>query len=273
MIAIVLFGQLVAGVLLVGYASFLVIVRHGLAGVADQTERDRLESVLAAARWPAPDGGLPLSGLGRAFGAALVGLHAVRLVAGTPTSGLWVGAAVASGLVVGFWWDRDRRGRSGAAAFFVLAVVAAVALVLPRAPGGAYSVSLALHIAAALIWLGHMFFWSVFSGAALKRLGADGLKLRDLSLAGPGLGWPALAVLAITGAHLLAVRGIGAATLASPDFFAEGFGLWLDLKLLLVLAMVVYQAVFGHRSAPRAILANMTVALAVLALAVLLTGA
>lgn len=137
-----------------------------------------------------------------------------------------------------------------------------------------YGLCVVLHVIAAAVWLGHMFFWSLFAGPGLKRMeDADaGRELRRLSLAHGGLGWPALAVLVLTGAYMLYARGIDAGDLVSGAFLATRFGQALDAKLVLVAAMIGYQAVFGHRAAPRAIYANMLAALLVLAASVLLAG-
>lgn len=131
-----------------------------------------------------------------------------------------------------------------------------------------------LHIAAACLWLGHMFFWSLVSGPALKKVDPPetATRLRELSMRMGGLGWPALAVLVLTGLYMLDARGIGVTDIFSPELRTIGFGRTLLLKLALVLFMVVYQAVLGHRRAPRAIYANMLVALLVLAASVVLAG-
>ncbi|MGH7541360.1 MAG: hypothetical protein ACRELC_10200 [Gemmatimonadota bacterium] len=137
-----------------------------------------------------------------------------------------------------------------------------------------YRACLVLHVGAALLWLGHMFFWSLFSGPGLKGIAPpeEGDRLRRLSLRGGGLGWPALAVLVVTGATMLDIRGVGLTSLVSGAFLSLPFGRVLGAKLLLVAAMIVYQAAFGHRSAPRAVYANMAAALGVLGLSVALAG-
>lgn len=137
-----------------------------------------------------------------------------------------------------------------------------------------YRLCLVLHVGAALVWLGHMFFWSLFAGPGLKKIEPRplGERLRQLSLRRGGLGWPALIVLIATGAAMLWQRGIGPSTLLSGGFLALPFGRALAAKLVLVAAMVAYQAVFGHRPAPRAIYANMAAAIGVLALSVYLAG-
>lgn len=131
-----------------------------------------------------------------------------------------------------------------------------------------------LHIGAACLWLGHMFFWSLVSGPVLKRIDPPetAARLRELSMRMGGLGWPALIVLVISGIYLLAARGIGLAALFSPELRAIAFGRVLIVKLLLVLGMIFYQAVIGHRSAPRAIYANMLAALFIIAASVVLAG-
>ena len=137
-----------------------------------------------------------------------------------------------------------------------------------------YRVSVILHLAAAFLWLGHMFFWSLFSGPVLKKMDppATGARLRELSLRTGGLGWPALAILIATGAIMLGYRGIGLETLLSGDLLATRYGRVLTMKLLLVTGMVVYQAAFGHRGAPRAIYLDMLAALGVLGASVMLAG-
>lgn len=134
-----------------------------------------------------------------------------------------------------------------------------------------YRLCLALHFLAALVWLGHMFFWSLFSGPALKKVrpAETAELLRESSLRMGGLGWPALLLLVATGAYMLAARGLLAPSL-SGDLLALPGGRPLAAKLLLVAAMVGYQIRFGHRRAPRAIYLNMLAALLVIGASVLL---
>lgn len=130
-----------------------------------------------------------------------------------------------------------------------------------------------LHLTAAMAWLGHMFFWSIFGGPALKKVDPPetASRLRALSLRMGGLGWPALAVLILTGALMLGYRGIGTVELVSGEAFTGRFGTALAAKLALVGAMVGYQIVFGHRPT-RAVYLNMLAALLVLGASVVLSG-
>jgi len=130
-----------------------------------------------------------------------------------------------------------------------------------------YHLSIGLHLTAMALWLGHMFVWSLIIGPALKGVqpAEDAEILRERSLFRGGLGWPALAVLVITGVYQLGGRGIGIADLVSGAAFAGAQGTILAVKLALVACMVFYQAVFAHGRAPIAIYFNMLAALVILA--------
>jgi uncharacterized membrane protein len=138
-----------------------------------------------------------------------------------------------------------------------------------------FQICVVLHVIAAALWLGHMFFWSLFSGPGLKKIQPPetGAELRRLSLRHGGIGWPALIVLGITGAYMAVFREVGLGDLFSSSFLTERSGWAFDAKLVLVGVMVGYQIVFGHRSAPKAIYVNMLVALLVLGLSAILAGA
>lgn len=129
-----------------------------------------------------------------------------------------------------------------------------------------------LHLTAALVWLGHMFFWSVYSGPVLKKIQPPetaGL-FRQMSMHLGGTGWPSLGVLLVSGLYMLWWSGPELDQLLSLQIFSTTYGRVLAAKLAAVLAMVGYQAVVGHRPAPRAIFLNMFVAIFVLATSVLL---
>lgn len=135
-----------------------------------------------------------------------------------------------------------------------------------------YHLTVTLHLLALALWLGHMFFWSLIAGLTLKKIHPPETAetLRRLSLTMGGLGWPALGVLVVTGYFLLQHRGVTPALLFSGGAFMAPGGWVLAAKLALVLWMVFYQAVFGHKAAPRAIYLNMAAALAIVGLSVAL---
>lgn len=135
-----------------------------------------------------------------------------------------------------------------------------------------YQLSVTLHLLAAMLWLGHMFVWSLIAGPALKRIepAETASFLRERSLFMGALGWPALAVLIPTGIYQLSERGITMADLASLAFLDLPDGPVLAAKLVLVLWMVVYQIVWAHHRAPVAVYVNMAAALLILAASVVL---
>lgn len=131
----------------------------------------------------------------------------------------------------------------------------------------AYRIAAMLHVLAMSLWIGHMLAWSLIAGPALKTVlpAETAAELRKRSLAFGGLGWPALAVLVVTGLYLLRLRDI-----ALVEAFVGGAGWPVQVKLYGVLGMVLYQAFVGHRSAPLAIYADIALALIVLGCSVLL---
>jgi uncharacterized membrane protein len=133
-----------------------------------------------------------------------------------------------------------------------------------------YWICISLHLLAASLWLGHMFVWTLIVGPAQKRIEPPetAALLRERSLYLGGLGWPALAILAVTGLYMLGQRGIGLADLASGAAFSADPS--LAIKLAAVLFMVVYQIVWGHRRASVAIYLNILAALIVLGASVAL---
>jgi uncharacterized membrane protein len=136
-----------------------------------------------------------------------------------------------------------------------------------------YGICITLHVLAVMLWLGHMFVWSLFAGPALKRIEppetAEMLRERSVFLG--ALGWPALALLVPTGLYMLwASYGIGVVDLLTGAFLDYPFGNALLVKLLLVLWMIAYQAIWGHRRAPVAVYVNMAAALVILAMSVVI---
>jgi uncharacterized membrane protein len=134
-----------------------------------------------------------------------------------------------------------------------------------------YWICISLHLLAATLWLGHMFVWALVVGPAIKRVEppATAEFLRERSLFMGALGWPALTVLIVTGLYLLSARGIGPLDLVTGRAFS-GDGGTLPVKLVLVLWMILYQAIWGHRRAPIAVYGNMLAALIILGASVVL---
>lgn len=128
-----------------------------------------------------------------------------------------------------------------------------------------------LHVLAALVWFGHMFFWSLFAGFATKSIDPPEVaaEVRRFGLRGGGFGWPALAVLITTGVVIVIHSGITARHIVAGEFLLDPVGRVMAVKLALVACMILYQWRVGHRPAPRLIYLNMLAALAVIALSIL----
>lgn len=129
-----------------------------------------------------------------------------------------------------------------------------------------HQIVVALHLLAVGLWIGHMLVWSIIAGPALKRVEppATAELLRERMVYLGGLGWPALAVLVPTGLYLLWQRGIGPADLLTFGFLDRPDGGAVAVKLALVIWMIAYQSIWGHRPAPIANWVNILAALGVL---------
>jgi uncharacterized membrane protein len=135
-----------------------------------------------------------------------------------------------------------------------------------------YTLLAIVHVLAAMLWLGHMFVWSLIAGPALRRVepAATADMLRERSLFLGALGWPALIVLVPTGLYFLHFRGLDIGELVTLGFLDRPDAYAILVKLLLVLWMIVYQIVWGHRRAPVAVYVNMLAALVILGASVVI---
>lgn len=134
-----------------------------------------------------------------------------------------------------------------------------------------YLILVVVHVFAALVWFGHMFFWSLVAGFVTKSLEPPGTArmVREAGLAWGGFGWPSLVVLIVTGVALMAMGDLGLHHFTSGGFLQEPLGRVVALKLALVSGMVAYQWFVGHRPAPRLIYLNMCAAVMIVALSIL----
>ena len=265
---------LLAAVLLTGHALFWAMMALSLGRDRDPAEVRSMLGIVGRSRWPhvvVPWAWrLPFASLGFVF-LLLVAIATLGASGITPAIGALLLAVAACNVLLAL-----RPSPPAAYADLGLTLALVSALALPPGSGAGfdlYATARLGHVLAAALWLGHMFVWSLFGGPALKRVQptATAEFLRERSLYLGGLGWPALVVLGITGIPLLMAHGIGIADLLTGAAFAGPGGGALAVKLALVLAMVVYQAVFAHRPTQMVHL-NMAAALAVLALAVVLSG-
>jgi copper resistance protein D len=110
-----------------------------------------------------------------------------------------------------------------------------------------YWVTVTVHVFAAMLWLGGMFFLAAVGAPVLRRVEDERLR-RDL-FAGLGVrardvGWIAIAVLLVTGTLNLWFRGVLRGDVVwSAAFWATPWGVALAWKLGSVAVMLVVQAV------------------------------
>jgi uncharacterized membrane protein len=101
-----------------------------------------------------------------------------------------------------------------------------------------YVTAVWIHIITVCLWIGAMFFGDPQSERFFSRLFERKLH---------GVGWYAQTVLWITGIYLLYYRGVSIERLFSAEFIATSWGQLVWIKIALVLVLVVFQIVIGHR--------------------------
>lgn len=120
-----------------------------------------------------------------------------------------------------------------------------------------YLVNVTLHLLAALLWLGGMFFLAAVGAPVLRRIEPPALRAEIFRRLGEQfrfVGWMAIAVLVITGIGNLHFRGLLRTELwSSPEFWRSGYGTALAWKLAAVAVMILISAlhdfVFGPAAA------------------------
>jgi copper resistance protein D len=119
-----------------------------------------------------------------------------------------------------------------------------------------YYVNITLHLLAALLWLGGMFFLAVVGAPVLRNVEPPELRaalFRQLGERFRTVGWVAIAVLLVTGVLNLHFRHmLSAATLGSSAFWSSRYGVALAWKLGAVAAMLLVQAVHDFQVGPAA---------------------
>jgi copper resistance protein D len=122
--------------------------------------------------------------------------------------------------------------------------------------GGLYFTSVTLHVLAALVWLGGMFFLALVGAPVLRRVEPAAVRARLFQQLGQQfrlVGWIAIGVLLVTGLLNLQLRGVLQWELLSSDgFWATRYGRSLAWKLGLVVVMITISAVHDFVDGPRA---------------------
>ncbi len=118
-----------------------------------------------------------------------------------------------------------------------------------------YLLNVTVHVLAAVLWLGGMFFLALVGAPVLRTVEPPPLRARLFQELGRRYrvwGWIAIAVLLATGVLNLWFRGVlTAVSIGSPHFWTTPFGHTLGVKLAAVLAMLVIQAIHDFHWGPR----------------------
>jgi copper resistance protein D len=121
---------------------------------------------------------------------------------------------------------------------------------------GVYFLNVTLHVLAALLWLGGMFFFAVVGAPVLRRVDSPALRAhlyRELGSRFRTVGWAAIVVLVLTGLLNLQLRGLLRwEVLGSGPFWATPYGHSLAWKLGAVGAMIGISAYHDFVSGPAA---------------------
>lgn len=119
-----------------------------------------------------------------------------------------------------------------------------------------YHLNVTLHVLAALLWLGGMFFLAVVGAPVLRKVEPPALRaelFRKLGVQFRNVGWAAIGVLLVTGTLNLWFRGVlDWTTLGSASFWALPYGRALAWKLGAVATMLVVSGVHDFVLGPRA---------------------
>ena len=120
-----------------------------------------------------------------------------------------------------------------------------------------YYVNVALHVLAAMLWLGGMFFLGVVGAPALRAIEQPALRQRlfqELGVRFRSVGWVAIAVLILTGLVNLHYRGWlhWDGVFGSAAFWRTGVGTALAIKLASVTVMIIVSAIHDFSLGPLA---------------------
>jgi uncharacterized membrane protein len=119
-----------------------------------------------------------------------------------------------------------------------------------------YYLNVTVHVLAALLWLGGMFFFALVGAPVLRAVEPPALRaqlFRQLGERFRSIGWGAIGVLVVTGVLNLYFRGMLAADVwGSREFWGSRIGHALGWKLAAVTVMIVISAVHDFFAGPAA---------------------
>ncbi len=119
-----------------------------------------------------------------------------------------------------------------------------------------YLLNVTVHVVAAVLWIGGMFFLALVGAPVLRSVEPPALRsmlFRELGRRFRVLGWSTLLVLLATGVANLWFRGVlTSVSMGSAHFWTTPFGHTLGVKLGAVAAMLAVQALHDFRWGPAA---------------------
>jgi copper resistance protein D len=119
-----------------------------------------------------------------------------------------------------------------------------------------YFVNVSIHVLAALLWLGGMFFLAAVGAPVLRKVEPPALRAQLFNALGTQfrtVGWITIGVLLVTGVLNLHFRGLLRADLwVNPAFWSSGYGQALAWKLGAVTIMVGVSAIHDFVHGPAA---------------------
>lgn len=119
-----------------------------------------------------------------------------------------------------------------------------------------YYINVTIHVLAALVWLGGMFFLALVGAPVLRAVENPELRQRLFDQLGRrfrAVGWIALLVLIVTGVFNLYFRGALSLTVwADPLFQRSAWGMALKIKLTALVVMLLVEGYHDWILGPRA---------------------
>jgi len=120
-----------------------------------------------------------------------------------------------------------------------------------------YYLNVTIHVLAAILWLGGMFFLAVVGAPLLRTIEPPALRqqlFQQLGMRFRTAGWWSISVLVVTGTINLYYRGLlhWRGVFASRVFWGTGMGHALAAKLFAVTSMILVSAVHDFVLGPRA---------------------
>ncbi|HEY0810101.1 MAG TPA: DUF4149 domain-containing protein [Longimicrobiales bacterium] len=119
-----------------------------------------------------------------------------------------------------------------------------------------YLINVTVHVFAAVIWLGGMFFFALVGAPVIRKVASAELRIqlfRQLGEQFRTIGWICIATLLATGVLNLYFRGfLSHAVLTSVTFWQTRFGVALLWKLIAVASMLIVQAIHDFSVGPAA---------------------